>query len=115
MKMISKAKTLTFLTALILIGCKTTQLLTPTEGDVERGQAKYSDYTLHQLTQGKALYEQHCQSCHNLKNPSSRTEEEWKGIVPRMSKLVNKNAMVLKHAEQELILRYVVTMGLNKK
>ena len=115
MKTRSKVISLILITGLILIGCKATLLLVPTESDVERGKSKYPDYTLTQLSQGKLLYEQNCQSCHNLKKPTSRTEEEWKAIVPNMSKQVNKTSMVLKNTEQELILRYLVTMGLTKK
>jgi mono/diheme cytochrome c family protein len=97
---------------LFLASCATTvQLLSPGQADVDRVKAKYPDYTLAQLNQGKALYEQNCGNCHKLKNPSSEPEEEWNKIVPEMTKKANKKGANINAQQQDLILKYVVTMG----
>lgn len=84
----------------------------PTEADITRVKSKYPDYTVEQLQKGKSLYVQHCGSCHGLYKPSSKTEAEWTKIVPWMSNKVNKHQPnTLSTTDQDLILKYVVTMG----
>lgn len=95
---------------ILLAGCFTAKMLTPTQADVERVQHKYPGYTLADLNHGKALYEKNCATCHKLKHPESQTEEGWKHIVPIMVKKVNKNNTVLDTQDEESILRYVLTM-----
>lgn len=101
---------------LILAGCassKKTTNLAPSQTDVDKVASKYPGYTLANLIEGKKLYEDNCASCHGLKKPSSRNEEQWKNIVPIMIKKVNKKAGgdVLDESKQQLILKYLVTMG----
>lgn len=84
----------------------------PTQGDVDRVQAKFPGYTLDELYQGKQLFEANCNLCHKLKKPASEPESEWREIVPRMVKKVNnKEGHHIDEAGQEKILRYVITMG----
>ncbi|MNV05344.1 hypothetical protein D3C71_956770 [compost metagenome] len=84
----------------------------PSQADVERVQAKFPGYSLTDLNDGKKLFEANCAMCHGLKKPASRTEEQWKTIVPRMVKKANgKNGNTLDAAGEEKILRYVITMG----
>ncbi len=105
-------KILAIAITIILAGCTSTALLTPTQADVDRVQTKFNDYSLTALTNGKMLYEQHCGKCHGLKNPASRTEAEWELIVPRMVKKANKKGNIeIDAATQESILRYVITMS----
>lgn len=96
----------------VLAACGSAKLLTPTQADADRGAQKHQGLTLAQLTNGKALYEQHCQTCHALIAPSKESEAEWQKAVPSMSKMVNKKAgkEVLGAKEQEDILRYVLVM-----
>ncbi len=97
---------------LFLVSCASTKMvITPTNADVDRIAAKYPGYTLQQLDQGKTLFTTHCGNCHGLKNPASKSEEQWQKIVPRMAAKVNKKGEVLNADGQELILRYLVTMG----
>ena len=97
---------------ILLTGCFSAKLLIPTQADVDRVYAKFPDYSLAELNNGKILFEQHCGNCHGLKNPSSRTEEQWKEIIPEMTVKVNKKEEnVLDEHDQELILRYVITMS----
>ena len=106
-------KALVFLFATtLLVGCFSAKLLTPTQTDVDRVASKYPSYTLTELNQGKSLYEAKCGNCHGLKSPSSRTEAQWKVIVPRMSIKVNKKTSNSLDAEsQEKILKYLTTMS----
>lgn len=84
----------------------------PSQADVDRVQAKFPGYTLNDLHEGKKLFEANCALCHGLKKPDSRTEEQWKTIVPRMVKKANgKNGNALDASGEEKILRYVITMG----
>lgn len=85
----------------------------PSQADVDRMSTKYPGYTLAELTQGKQLYQDNCQTCHNLKSPRSRDEAGWKEIVPDMVKRVN-NQPTPSHLDakaEEAILRYLVTMS----
>jgi mono/diheme cytochrome c family protein len=105
-----KNKIIATATILFLAGCSV-QLMTPTQSDVERVKTKYPDYTLAELNEGKALYEQNCGSCHGLKKPSSEPEGEWKEIVPEMTEKANKKGAKIDARQQELILKYVITMS----
>lgn len=96
---------------LALAGCISAKLLTPTQRDVDRVQAKFPNYTLSELNQGKHLFEQNCKTCHGLKNPTSRSEEKWREIVPVMVKKVNRKETVLSAHDEELILRFLITMS----
>ncbi|MEZ4830039.1 MAG: cytochrome c [Bacteroidia bacterium] len=105
-------KTLFAASFIILTGCFSAKLITPVQADVERVQSKFPNYSLADLTQGKTLYEQHCGSCHGLKKPSSRTEEKWETIVPKMAVKANKKYPNSLDADsQEKILKYLITMG----
>lgn len=99
--------------SIILISCGSTKLLTPTQADADRGSAKFSGLTLASLNEGKANFETHCTTCHGLKDPKKKTEDQWKSIVPRMAQKANKKAgkEVIDAAMEASILQYVVTMG----
>jgi cytochrome c5 len=103
-------------TVLMIAGCSA-KLILPSQVDADRMNSKYPGYTLAELNEGKALYEAHCGNCHGLKKPSSHTEQQWSGIVPDMVRQVNKKAGkdLLNRSNEESILRYVVTMGGEKK
>lgn len=96
---------------MFMISCASAKLITPTQGDVDRVQMKYPDYSLTELNRGKLLYENNCGACHGLKDPSSRSEEKWQKVVPEMVAKVNKKSVVLSERDQEDILRYVITMS----
>jgi nitrate/TMAO reductase-like tetraheme cytochrome c subunit len=103
-------KTVFILMVTFVAGC-TVKLLNPSQSDVDKVQTKFPNYTLAELNQGKALYEQHCGNCHRLKKPTSHSEEQWKEIVPEMANKVNKKSVVLNAKAQEDILKYVITMS----
>lgn len=96
----------------LLAGCFTAKMAKPSQDDADRANGKFAGgVTLAQLNEGKELYTNNCGTCHGLKKPGSETEEKWRKIVPAMVKKVNKNSMVLNKDQEELILKYVVTMG----
>ncbi|HSD15594.1 MAG TPA: hypothetical protein VLB74_13160 [Flavobacterium sp.] len=106
---------LTLAAALIIVSCAV-KLVTPTQTDVDRMQAKYPGYTLDELNQGKSMYEQHCAECHKLKNPTKFSEEELQKVVPMMVKKVNKkHPNTLDDNAKDLILKYAITMNGHKK
>ncbi|MFM2201316.1 MAG: hypothetical protein RL040_516 [Bacteroidota bacterium] len=94
---------------LILAACaskKTTVSLS--DADATRAAAKYPGASLASLQKGKLLYEEKCNTCHGLKNPTAYDEVQWGKHVKRMA----PKAKIDKPTE-ELILQYVVTMSGN--
>jgi len=84
----------------------------PTQADVDRVKNKFLGYTLDDLKEGKALYENNCALCHDLVDPVNEPEDDWRRIVPNMVVKANKkNGNTLDAAGEEKILRYVITMG----
>ena len=71
---------------------------------------KYPDYTITQFNDGKNLYEMHCGKCHDLAKPTDYSEERWTKIVPGMTKAVNKNGVLINEQQQEMVLRYLVSV-----
>jgi hypothetical protein len=64
-------------------GCKksnsgVTSLYVPTSADVT------STATLDELQQGRTLYINNCNSCHDLYSPDDYTATQWKGIMGNM-------------------------------
>lgn len=91
----------------------TTTAPLPPADPVVLGAQKFPGYTHADYTQGKSIYEGHCGNCHNLKNPSSRDEKEWRHEVADMAPKANRKAgsLVIGDKEQELIVRYLVSAG----
>ena len=110
-------KKLFYLFFISLFAACSVKLIAPAQSDVERVSAKYPGYTLTELNDGKALFEQTCTRCHRLKNPASRNEDKWKNIVPKMMTKLNKKEgkQVLDDKQQESILKYIITMNLAAK
>ena len=82
----------------------------PEQTYVDKMTAKYPGYTVTHYKEGKDLFEMHCSKCHDLPKPEHYTEEQWNKIVPGMTKAVNSKEQLVSAAQQENILRYVVTM-----
>lgn len=100
--------------AFVLGGCFSAKVAGLGNSDVDRMQTKYPGLTLDQLKQGQSLFESNCATCHPLKEPKAYTEEAWAQLVPGMSKKVNDNAPnTLSESDQDLILKYVITMKTN--
>lgn len=43
-----------------------------------------SNFTEEQLNNGKTLYENNCAKCHDLKDPTSRTPDQWNNVLKSM-------------------------------
>jgi cytochrome c5 len=99
--------------ALTLLTACGVSLVVPTQADVDRVSGKYPDYSLTELREGKKIYEQHCSMCHKLQEPAAKTAAKWGRIVPEMSAKVNRKSgkEVINLKQQELVLRYLITMG----
>ena len=108
-------KTILTSAVIILTACASTKTTPPTQADITRIQDKFPNYSLTELNNGKLLYEQHCNNCHLLKKPTSRTEEQWKKIVPEMTAKVNKKTVLLDEKKQESVLKYLITMSSRPK
>ena len=108
-------KLITIFSMSLLAGCVATKVvMAPQQSDVDRMATKYPGYTLTQLNEGKTNYELYCQACHDLKKPSNWKEQEWVEIVPDMVKKSNrKKKTSINDKTQDLILKYLVTMGKN--
>ena len=109
----------------LLIACSTTKPKTQSQqqsnsgisqADVDRGALVFPDLSIQQLDGGKVIYEQYCGSCHGLKRPASESEKGWRHHVPEMVQLTNEkaNREEIDAAEQDLILRYLITMSSKK-
>lgn len=90
-------------------GSKVTTSAEPTQADVDRNKAIYSNLTVEELIQGKAQYEKSCGTCHKLYSPTSESAVSWKKIVPPMSRKAKIDAKA-----EELILKYVISMSTKK-
>lgn len=109
-------KIILLVATVILVGCFSVKTLTtPSQQDVDRVASKFPNYTLAQLNEGQALFQQKCTSCHKLKNPTAHNEKQWKKIVPKMVSKANKKTTVIDATTQDLILKYLVTMSNAKK
>ncbi|MDP4130557.1 MAG: hypothetical protein Q8918_12815 [Bacteroidota bacterium] len=101
-------KSLFIFSIVFTTACTATKLITPSQADADRGSQKFQGYSLSQLDQGKAIYESHCNKCHRYKVPQSRDETKWDMVIPKMAKKAKLNS-----SEEDLVLKYVVTMSTN--
>lgn len=105
--------------SIFIISCASTKFVppTPTQADADRASVNYPGTTLSELNEGKIHYEANCGKCHALKKPTSKSEQQWTTIVPKMSAKANKKAgrEVVTPAIQESILKYVIAMSGVKK
>jgi len=104
-------KVIIILSVIFMASC--TKMIVPTQSDADRGSAKFSGLTVAQLEEGRAIFKHKCAQCHLAKKASSRDEEEWKRIVPQMAEKAarKKNKKQITGADQEMILRYIITMS----
>jgi|SRR5450432_2251278 len=78
----------------------------PSQMDADRGALKFPGYTLADLSEGKTIYDGHCNKCHAYKLPQSRDEAAWDNIIPKMAKKSKLDSL-----QESLVLKYVVTMS----
>ena len=102
-----------FLTAIALLTACGAKLAALTQADADRGAKTIPGLTLAQLNEGQSLFKMKCSQCHPLKNPTSRTADEWRKVVPKMAAQAERraNKQKIDPAAQEKILKYLVTMS----
>jgi len=102
-----------FILSAFIFACGTVKLSIPVQADVDRGTAKFPGLTIEDLYKGKLIYEQACVKCHAMKNPTSRSEDKWRKIVPKMVLKANKKAgkELIDSNNREVLLKYLVTMS----
>lgn len=98
-------------TVALLLNCAPAKIINPTQADAERMRSKFPEYTLADINEGKKLYEANCGNCHGLKDPTKKTADKWEHEVPKMAAKINKKEVKLTDAQQELILKYLVTFS----
>jgi cytochrome c len=104
-------KTFIVLSVIIFAACSP-KVYVPSDTDAIRGSEKFPGVTVAELNEGKALYEQKCTICHQAMKLTSKTEEQWRKIVPDMAARYEKSGKgVISMAEQDKILKYILVMG----
>ena len=91
-----------------LVACGTSKVASLSQADADRGAQKFPGLTLSDLNAGKTNFETYCGKCHALKKPQTRTEDQWREVVPRMAKKPGSN---IDAKTEQSILAYMVTMG----
>ncbi len=101
----------------LMASCGTTKNGTPKtteltdEARVEKMKAQYPNYSLDNFNKGKELYNNNCNLCHDLPNPTHESDGEWHQIMPKMVELVNKKKPnTIDPAGEDLMLKYVFAM-----
>lgn len=81
--------------------------------DIERMQAKFPSISIENLKEGKSLFENNCNLCHDLNYGYKQNEQTLNKYVPGMSKKVNKKrqAETITDEGKQLILQYLVTLN----
>ena len=95
----------------VFYACNSSKEYIFSQVEIDRGASMYADYTVVNLKEGQSLYVANCGSCHDLKNPTSKTPQQWKRIVPQMAEMINKMEVKLDMKSQDLILKYVSVMA----
>jgi mono/diheme cytochrome c family protein len=91
--------------------CTASKLTMPTQADADGAQRDFPGATLADISTGKGLYEQHCQSCHGLKTVTDYTVQAWHSIVPGMVEQANqKTPNSVSENDERLILMYVTSV-----
>jgi cytochrome c5 len=103
----------TILIFTLLVACGTTKLAPITQADADRAARNHPGATVASLDEGKTNFQHFCTQCHGLKDPTSRTEEQWQKIVPRMAEKAGRNDKKekIEGAVKESILLYLGAMS----
>ncbi len=97
--------------AIGIASCTASKLTVPTQADADGAQMSFPGATLADISNGKGLYEQHCQSCHGLKTVTDYSVQAWHDIVPRMVVQCNRKASgSVSENDERLILMYVTSV-----
>jgi hypothetical protein len=89
----------------LVAACGGSAVPVPTSADAARGNSRYPDLTLSELSQGRSLYLGRCGSCHALKRPAELLPDRWGAEVTEMR---TKNGVKLTDDEARALERYLV-------
>ena len=87
----------------VAVGACATAVVVPTASDVAVAARVYPDVTLHELSDGRALFVSRCAGCHQLPSPETRRPEEWPVVVDKMAPDAK-----ISDSDRALIERYLV-------
>lgn len=91
--------------AVVAAACGGSAVPVPTSADAARGNSRYPDLTLNELSQGRSLYLGRCGSCHALRRPGELAPERW---TVEVSEMRTKNGVKLTDDEARALERYLV-------
>jgi len=101
---------------LITVGCHTTKNMAksssnePTEAQLTAGKTKFPDMTMDVLKRGRSIYYGACTNCHGAKNINNYTEQEFSGILDKMTPKANLTA-----EEKDAVWKYAIAVKLASK
>ena len=82
-----------------LVACTATKIYLPTANNVN----KRTTATLAELQQGHDIFSKSCKRCHGLKDPASRTPEQWTKVLDKMAPKAKLTA-----EQKDLVYKYLV-------
>ncbi|MGE5496669.1 MAG: hypothetical protein ACM3Q2_01250 [Syntrophothermus sp.] len=91
---------------MILIASCAGTIPEPAQEQIQWASAKWPGTGKKELSEGRELYILKCSGCHSLRQPDSRSENEWRQIMPKMGKKAK-----LTDSEYEMILRYLSALS----
>jgi cytochrome c len=94
----------------LLLACSTLKTSVLTQQDVDKVKPLYPNYTLADLNEGKTLFGEKCTLCHSLKDPKSESSKKWPHIVAEMTNMANEKTLTISPKQEDLILKYLITM-----
>lgn len=71
--------------------------------------------SLAMLQSGQLIYESKCNKCHALKDPKSYSEQQWRKIVPRMTKMLNARKIEMDSLSEAKVLNYLIHQVKNSR
>jgi len=89
--------------SVLLICCKGTQYLIPTDNDVTAANSHWSGTTLTELKQGYDIFSDKCTDCHGIKKPQKWSEADWIKTMQTMGRKAK-----LDSNEYSLVLHYIL-------
>ena len=91
------------LMSVLLICCKGTQYLVPTDNDFAIAKNHWPSATLSQLKEGYEIFSDKCTDCHGIKKPQKWSEADWIKTMQTMGRKAK-----LDSNEYNLVLRYIL-------
>ncbi len=90
-------------TAVLMAQCTPKASKVVSEAPAMTQQQAMANYTPTQLETGKTIFTGNCSRCHGLKQPETRTPEQWEKILRRMIPKAKLN-----ESDGELVKAYII-------